>query len=111
MDTVEDHAHSFAPDAWPFADASNTAAFTTVPVLREQSPVLLVFHDHDRDWQFLHGGVTSSDEGKIICMGCAYELDNTIGLLADLPAGWKATRKSAVHPWRRESYPDYDDEG
>jgi hypothetical protein len=103
METVEAHSHSFPPDAWPFADPINTAAFTSAQVL-DGLPILRVFHDHDGDWQFL-GGV-DGEEGRIICLGCAYERDGAIASLADLPVGWMAYRESPGEAWHREPYED-----
>ena len=100
-DTVSGHTHQFAPRSWPFGDASNTVAFTNHRVLREGHPVLLVSHDHDGDWQFLCGG---EDPGEclIVCLGCAFENDRTVGLVADLPIGWRAWRDSVNDCWHRE---------
>ena len=76
------------------------------------APVLLVFHDHDGEWQFLHGATTEQDECRVVCLGCAYEHDNAIGILATLPNGWMAHRDSVDGPWHSEPYEDSDsDEG
>ena len=103
MATVSDHQHNFLPDAWPFADPDNTLAYTS-PQILDGAPVLVVFHDHDGEWQFLHGEVTDQDECKIICMGCAYSHDKSIGVLSDLQPGWMAYRDSADMPWQSEPY-------
>jgi hypothetical protein len=109
MDIVEEHPHSFLPGSWPFADLTTTAAFTSAHVLSGH-PILLVFHDHDGDWQLLSG--EDDSEGKIICLGCAYDRDNAIGILSDLPAGWMAFRDSVGQAWQCEPYEDSDaDEG
>jgi len=111
MNTVEEHPHSFLPGAWPFKEPINTLAYTSARVLSEKYPVLLVFHDHDGEWQFLHGEVGADDECKIICLGCAYELDDTVGILADMPSGWMAFRDAIDRPWQCEPYEDDVDEG
>jgi hypothetical protein len=112
MATVQDHPHSFPPDSWPFSEPVNTLAYASMQVLRDGYPVLLVFHDHDGEWQFLHGAVNEQDEGDIVCLGCAYERDNTLGILADLPIGSKAYRESTESSWQCEPYEDSDaDEG
>ena len=103
MRTVQEHSHSFLPNAWPFPDASNTAAFTSSQVLNG-APILLVTHDHDGEWQFLHGEVTEQDECRLICLGCAYDRDNAIGILAELQGGWMASRASAESTWECEPY-------
>ncbi len=51
---MSEHRHSFADSEWPFSDPINTAAFTTVRVVRDGYPVLLVTHDEEGDWQILN---------------------------------------------------------
>lgn len=101
METVSNHTHEFAPTNWPFDAPTNAVAFTNQRVLREDHPVLLVSHDHDGDWQFLCG---NEDPGEclIVCLGCAFERDRTVGLVADLPVGWRAWRDSVDDRWHRE---------
>ena len=99
---MEEHTHTFAPGAWPFGeDAVNTAAFTTIQVLHHGFPILAVSHDEDGDWQFLCGTTTETEDCLVICMGCAFQLDPTVGRIADLPLGWQAIRDSATGAWER----------
>lgn len=110
MDTVEEHRHSFPQSEWPFSTPTNTVAFTTVVVLREGHPVLLVSHDHDGDWQFLCGTTNDIANCLIVCLSCAYQRDTSVGELADLPIGWQAWRDSVDAPWERSpSEPDPDE--
>ena len=109
MGTVADHPHSFLPGSWPFADPINTLAYTSTQVL-DGHPILLVFHDHEGEWQFLAD--KEDEECKIICLGCAFEREGAIAILADMPAGWLAYRDSPSDPWQSEPYEDSDaDEG
>ena len=110
MDTVADHTHSFLPGSWPFAEPTNALVYTSSRVLRDGHPILVVFHDHDGDWQFLHGEVGEDDDCKIICLGCAFERDSSVGILNDLPFGWKASRQSVSSTWQCEPY-ETGDEG
>jgi hypothetical protein len=103
MATVSCHQHNFLPGSWPFEESENTLAYTSLLVL-SGSPILLVFHDHDGEWQFLHGEVTEEDECKIICIGCAFSQDSSIGILADLEPGWMAYRDTVHLPWQSEPY-------
>jgi len=109
MDTVANHVHVFEPQEWPFTEPSNAVAFTNQRVLRENHPVLTVFHDHDGEWQFMCG---SEDPGEclIICLGCAYERDKTVGIVADLPSGWLAWRETVNDRWHREPYEQEQDD-
>ena len=97
------HSHSFGPDAWPFDDPTNVTAVTTVHVLEGRLPVLLVTHDEDDGmWQVLCGTTNEPKDGRIVCLGCMYLRDSTLGEIADLPRGWRAWRASATSPWQRE---------
>jgi hypothetical protein len=109
MDTVEAHPHRFSTVEWPFADPTNTAAFTTNRVLRGGLPILRVSHDFDGDWQFLCGTTNATEDCLIVCLGCAFERDASIGELADLPIGWGAWRDGPGLPWERSANePEHD---
>ena len=111
MDTVKDHPHKFASESWPFQSPENVVAFTTSAVVHENRPVLLAFHDQDGEWQFLHGPVGEADKPIIVCLGCAYQRDNTIGLLAGIPPKTMASRASIEMPWEIEPYEPTPDDG
>ena len=110
MDTVERHNHDFSTSSWPFKEPENTAVFTSSEVLHHNHPLLLVFHDHDGDWQFLHGEVGPDDEGHVVCLGCVFSRDSTVGQLADMPNGWFAYRDEPGKPWEIEPYESNEDE-
>ena len=44
----------------------------------------------------------SSGCALVVCLGCAYERNPSIGPLADMPRGWAAWRDSPDGPWTRE---------
>ena len=89
-------------ETWPFPDAPNTASITTRQVL-EGAPILLVTHDADDGaWQFLCGTTDDPADGRIVGLGRMYRRDLTLGELADLPEGWRASRASVGLPWHRE---------
>ena len=89
-------------DDWPFNDPPNTTAITTQHVLDRKLPILLVTHDADDGmWQFLCGTTNDPDDGRVIGLGCALEIDPSVYKLADLPLGWKAWRDSPADPWQR----------
>jgi hypothetical protein len=105
----DEHQHKFAPEQWPFNCPPNTLAYCSALVIKERHPALLVFHDHDGDWQILHGDLTDQDEISQSCLGCFYQHDPTLGELADMPLGWVASRGSVNDPWVREEYEEADD--
>lgn len=94
------HQHNFGD--WPFADPVNVAAFTTVQVMAGTDPILLVCHDEDDGaWQMLGGATVKHKDVRLVCLGCLYSEDPTVGELSDLPFGWQAERDAPGLPWRR----------
>ena len=88
---------------WPFADKPNTASVTTRQVL-EGAPILLVTHDaDDGSWQCLCGTTDDPADARIVGLGRMHQRDPTLGELADLPEGWRASREAVGQPWRRGS--------
>jgi hypothetical protein len=74
--------------------------------VEEGRAILVVCHDHDGYWQFLDGAVVTEANIEIVCMGCIYERDGSIAALADMPAGWLASRVAVESPWTRDRYDD-----
>lgn len=88
-------------ESWPFDDSPNTASITTRQVL-EGAPILLVTHDaDDGSWQFLCGTTDDPADARVAGLGQIYRRDATLGELADLPEGWRASRAAAGLPWHR----------
>lgn len=106
MQHPANHRHLYARGAWPFEDPSSTIVSTSASVLRGDAPILLVFHSPDGDWQFLHQEVHPSDQCERMCLGCAFERDHAIGILADLPRGWMAYRHASGDEWVCDPYSD-----
>ena len=80
---------------WPFADKPNTASITTRQAL-EGAPILLVTHDaDDGSWQFLCGTTDNPADARVVGLGQMYKRDASLGEVADLPEGWRASRISA----------------
>jgi len=93
-------------DAWPFDQAKNVAAISDSAVLEEGAPILLVIHySDDHSWAFLSGHSTT-EQGKVIGMGEALELDPSLDSIADLQPGWIATRSRVDAPWECRADPD-----
>jgi hypothetical protein len=103
------HDHEFDAD-WPFADDPCAVALSTVAVLEEEHPVLVVSHDADDGmWQLLCGTTDDPDDGRLTCLGCLVAEDPTLMELADLPRGWEAWRESVDKPWQRERTTAHDE--
>jgi hypothetical protein len=86
---------------WPFEDAENVAAFTTRQVVRGREPILAVFHEaEDGAWQFISAAGASMADLMIVSLREVFDIDPSIGELADLPPGWQASRRAASEPWQ-----------
>ena len=89
-------------DTWPFDDAPNTASITSQQVLAG-APILCVTHDaDDGSWQFLCGTTNDRDDARVVSLRSMLRRDPTLGELADLPAGWHATREAVGSAWQRQ---------
>jgi hypothetical protein len=87
---------------WPFDDPSNVAAISVRQVLAGEAAILFVLHDaEDGGWQFLTGAPPCEEESCVVALRRIWQLDPSIGALADLPPGWEAARSSPELPWKR----------
>ncbi len=88
---------------WPFEDPENFATMTVRQVTHGGDPILLVTHDADDGmWQFLAGGPAEMADAMIVSLREVFDIDPSIGELADLPLGWTAERSAFGQPWRRQ---------
>ena len=56
-------------DEWPFDQAPNVAAITTVNVIEHDAAILLVVHyEDDHSWAFLCGTTNDDADGRVIGM-------------------------------------------
>ena len=64
------------PTDWPFDQTPNTAAITTRQVLEDNLPILRVSHYRDdHSWAFVCGTTNKTEDGRVICMIEALEID------------------------------------
>lgn len=85
---------------FPFYDAPNTATIICCHVMNGDKPILYVSHDEDDGmWQFLCGEAHEMEEANLISLRFAFELDNSIGALADMPCGYYAERETPNEEW------------
>lgn len=90
----------FKHSDFPFHDKPNTASITCIHVLNRERPVLHVTHDEDGYWQFLCGASHSEEEARVISLAEAYELDKSVGLLAEMDYGCSADRNDVNSNWK-----------
>ena len=91
---------------WPFDQAPDVGAITSKQVIEFGYPILFVTHyEDDHSWSFLCATTDNyPEDGRVICMGEALNLDRTLVAVADLPPGWSARRENKDSEWIK--YPD-----
>jgi hypothetical protein len=90
------------PTDWPFDQAPNVAAVTTRQVIEQKLPILCVTHySDDHSWGFACGTTDATEDGRVIAMSEAVEIDPTLREIADLPPGWTARREKVGSTWQR----------
>ena len=82
-----------------FNESFDTAVFTCVHVINEESPILRVVHDKDGDWQFLCGCEHSVEDARVISLGEALGLDRSVSELAKMKKGKIAERTNKNSNW------------
>ena len=92
---------------WPFDQAPNVAAITTRQVIEDGLPILSVVHyAEDDSWAFVCGTSSATEDGRVIGMGTALQIDATLATIADLPPGWCAHRRAIGEAWTKQPNPD-----
>lgn len=84
-----------------FDDPSNTASIASSVVI-DGTPILRVYHDFDKGWQF-HGVPQSAtpENAKVVTLASMVQREVSIAALYDLPSGWMACREGAGSAWIR----------
>lgn len=72
-----------------FLGPINAIIISTRRVVDDGFPISLVTHDDDGDWQILCGTTNEPADGSVMCLGCMFQRDRSIGQLADLPRDGK----------------------
>ncbi len=86
---------------YKFKEAKNTACFVCDHVLNKEREILFVTHDKDdSSWQFLCGENDHTEKNiKVISMGEAVDMDNSINDLFEIPEGIGAERREIGEKW------------
>ena len=87
---------------FPFDEPKNVAVFTCKHILEDGVDICYISHDEeDGCWQFLCGSNDHIEsDARIISLKHAFDLDNSIGKLADMPLGCGAIRKKKGASWQ-----------
>ena len=72
---------------FPFYDAPNTATIICCHIIDDGKPILYVSHDED------------DGEARLVSLKEAFDLDNSVGVLKDMPCGYYAERKTQNDNW------------
>lgn len=76
------------------------STITCCHILENGEPILYVSHDEDDGmWQFLCGKAHETDEAKLVSLKSVFDLDNSVGILKDMPCGYYAERKAQDDEW------------
>jgi hypothetical protein len=98
---IRPDSNDFDTLKWPFKDPRNVGVFTTKFVMQGE-PICFAYRDwEDGAWQFLPQRLTDLKDAMLVCLEEIYTIDPSIGDLADLPDGWKASRADRHAKWQR----------
>ena len=85
---------------YPFEDSANTASIICRHIVHEGKPVLYVSHDEeDGMWQFMCGGTHNTEDAMVVALKEAYDCDNSVGALSQMPCGYYAERETQNSDW------------
>jgi len=80
------------------------AIFTVKNVVRGTSPVLLVVHDNDNEWQFLPNESVTEEDIMIISLENIIKIDPTLEEILWIPEGTEAVREDTGKDWTTKIY-------
>jgi hypothetical protein len=84
---------------WIFDQAPNVACIADRSVMSGR-PVLVVAHyEDDHSWAFLDGGPFDPADALVVAMSEVVERHPELVEIAELPAGWSASRSAVGQPW------------
>mgnify|MGYP001284669018 CR=1 FL=1 len=86
---------------YKFQEPENTSCFVCSHILDRERPILYVSHDKDdSSWQFLCGHNDHTEDNiRIIGLGQATEIDNSVNDLYEMPKGICAERDNVGDKW------------
>ena len=79
-----------------FKDAPETACIVCQHVLAGENPITFISHDkEDGMWQFLCSEDHILEDVRLVSLAEAFQIDESIGQVADLPCGCVVERTEA----------------
>ncbi|MFI3115612.1 MAG: hypothetical protein R3Y12_05680 [Clostridia bacterium] len=86
---------------FPFLEDENVAVITCRHILENRADICFVTHDEDGIWQFMCGeNFHIESDARVISLGEAFDLDNSIEQIADMPPGHGASREYKHGTWK-----------
>lgn len=90
---------------WPFDEREDVSVYTSPTIVAGDAWIGHVVHDaSDGSWRF-HPPQPTTDrpaDAIVVTLRELWQLDPSIGDLADMPLGWAATRRSPAAAWEIE---------
>ena len=87
---------------WKFQDPPNVAVIANKKIINDGDWIAYVTHDEDDGgWQFHNSEPLNEQDATVISLRSIFDLDASVGDLADLPLGWHAWRECEGAQWRR----------
>lgn len=87
-----------------FKDAPDTACIICQHVLAGENPITFISHDkEDGMWQFLCSEDHILEDVRLISLAEAFQIDESIGQVADLPRGFVMERTEPKGRWKAYS--------
>lgn len=84
-----------------FKDAPETACIVCQHVLDGKNPITFISHDkEDGMWQFLCSEDHILENVRLVSLAEAFQIDESIGQVADLPCGCVVERTEAKGRWK-----------
>lgn len=77
----------------------NVAVFTSKYVLENNSPILLVYHNHDNTWEFYGCENLRESDYRVVSLSEILQKDETLYLLKYLELGFCANRINYENNW------------
>ena len=87
---------------FPFNEQENVISFTCCHILDNNADICYASHDEDDGtWQFMCGlDEHTNSDGRIVSLKELFDLDNSIGQLANMPLGCYSVRVDKSSPWK-----------
>ena len=83
-----------------FQHPEDKICFTCDHVHKQGKDILFISHDEEDDWQFMCGeGNHETENGVLICLKHAVEIDSSINEMWNLPIGYAAERNNKKSEW------------